>query len=813
MATNWNIGERIQNRWEVHKILRGGMGVVYVVYDPEFRDVFATKTFQDEAFARNPEVAGRFMQEALAWVNLDAHQNVAQARFVQIITGKPYLFLEYVSGGDLSSWIGTPRLIEDPPQVLRFAIQFCDGMTHALSKGITAHRDIKPQNCLITQDRMLKVTDFGLAKVFGAAVAEDAATPPPGMSVGLSRTGAVAGTCTHMAPEQFDDAKHVDVRADIYSFGVMLYQMVTGKLPFEGRSWLEFEQLHKTQRVPPIESKPIEFGGIVRQCLAKDPSNRYSRFDEIREELAEIYVKLTGEVAPQPVRGVELDAVKLGNKGISLSALGQTDQALECYERALTINPCLAEVWSAKGVVLKELHSTDDALACHDHALELKPLLQYAWCNKGATLLEVGRNEEAIHCCDHALELDPFYVEAWANKGVALARLGRNEEADACYDRSLELDPRYEKAWHNKGVALARLGNYEGALACFNRSLAVNERFVDSWWNKGALLIRLGREEEAIDCCTCAINLNPRSVRAWSTKALALIAIGQHEEALSCYDRALELDPHNDSLWLNKANILRSLGQYREAIIGYERAIKLNPRNADAWYDKGTTLIKHDGDLAQAHDCFEQAKQLGHEQAALFIKLNQQRLEAEEWFKKGQDLSAKGRYEEAVACYDNALALDSDDDALWHNKAIALRKLARHEEAVACYDRALELKPGDGKTWSSKAVALGALGRHEEELTCCERALELNPNHATAWSNKGSALWALQKPEQALVCYDRAIELDPHDSQAWMNKGAVLVNAFQRYDQALACFEEAQRLGQQQAARVIEQLRQALGQQ
>src|SRR5262249_5500425 len=162
---------------------------------------------------------------------------------------------------------------------------FCDGMMHALSKGITAHRDIKPQNCLITQDRMLKVTDFGLAKVFGAAVAEDAAPPPAGMSVGLSRQGGGAGPCTHEGPGEFDDAKHVDVRADIYSFGVMLYQMVTGKLPFEGRSWLEFEQLHKMQRVPPIENKPIELDGIVRQCLAKDPSNRYGRFDEIRDEL------------------------------------------------------------------------------------------------------------------------------------------------------------------------------------------------------------------------------------------------------------------------------------------------------------------------------------------------------------------------------------------------------------------------------------------------------------------------------------------------------------------------------------------------
>src|SRR6266581_580367 len=166
MAAAWQIGYKIKNRWEINKILRGGMGIVYIVQDHELGQTMAAKTFQKEVFARNPQIAHRFEQEARAWINLDLHQNVTCALFAEIIEGQPFLFLEYVSGGDMSSWIGTPRLTEDLPQVLRFAIQFCDGMNHVLSKGIKAHRDIKPQNCLITEDRTLKVTDFGLAKVF-----------------------------------------------------------------------------------------------------------------------------------------------------------------------------------------------------------------------------------------------------------------------------------------------------------------------------------------------------------------------------------------------------------------------------------------------------------------------------------------------------------------------------------------------------------------------------------------------------------------------------------------------------------------------
>src|SRR6185295_12635979 len=188
------------------------MGIVYVVYDHEWREALAAKTFQDEIFARSPAIAHRFTQEALIWINLDVHQNIAHARFVHTIEGKPYLFLEYVSGGDLGDWIGTPRLTEDLPQVLRFAIHFCDGMTHALAKGIQAHRDIKPQNCLITQDGTLKVTDFGLAKVFNdVSLSDIESLDIESLSLGLTRTGMAAGTPTHMAPEQFGDAKRVDV--------------------------------------------------------------------------------------------------------------------------------------------------------------------------------------------------------------------------------------------------------------------------------------------------------------------------------------------------------------------------------------------------------------------------------------------------------------------------------------------------------------------------------------------------------------------------------------------------------------------------
>lgn len=488
MAINWQIGDRIQNRWEIHNILRGGMGIVYVVYDHEHHGPHAAKTYQSDVISRNPTVAQRFIQEARAWTGLDVHQNVVQARFVERIQGKPYLFLEYVSGGDLSKWIGTLRLTEDLPQVLRFAIQFCNGMIHAFSKGIRAHRDVKPQNCLVTRDGILKVTDFGLAKAFDDLEVDGLRVEPHSLNLGMTRTGVAAGTPTHMAPEQFDDAKHVDIRADIYSFGVMLYQMIMGRLPFEGRSWKEFEWLHKTQE-PKLDCQLSEIADVVYKCLAKNPGDRYCDFSEVRGALSVMHEALTGEAAPQPVEGEELNAVSWSDKGASLGNLGRHDEAISCYDRALELNPQNEATWSNKGMALIELGRSEEAAACFEKALQFNPNYEKALVNKANALLALSCNEAALACCDCALELNPNLEQAWNNKAVALYMLGRYEECVACVDRAIELNPQDEKAWFNRGVAMGELDRSGESIASYDRAIELNPRLAQAWFNKAVELV------------------------------------------------------------------------------------------------------------------------------------------------------------------------------------------------------------------------------------------------------------------------------------------------------------------------------------
>jgi tetratricopeptide (TPR) repeat protein len=705
MLTEWKVGDRLESRWEIHKIMRGGMGVVYVVNDLEWKEVQAAKTFQDEVFARNPTIAPMFTREALAWVNLDAHPNIANALFVQEIEGKPLLFLEYVSGGDLSAWIGTPRLTEDLTQALRFAIAFCDGMIHAHSKGIEVHRDIKPQNCLITADGILKVTDFGLAKVldnsgpsksgtggagkggifakfFGAGPASNAPVEINPNALSFSRTGSAAGTCTHMAPEQFVDSKHVGVPADIYSFGVMLYQMFEGRLPFVGRGWDDFERMHKSQPVPPMGVKLPALRGVVERCLAKQPTARYPDFAQVREPLAAAYQQVTGSAAPRPVVGAELDASQWLNKGASLGALGLNDQALRCYERALEFNPNNAEVWSNKGNVMRDSGKLGEALTCYDKAIAIDSRADLAFYNKGGVLDTMGRSQDALVCLDQALALNPLNHWAWSTKGVALGNLGRSEESIASFDQALRILPTFVGAWASKGNQLSKLGRHAEALAAYNHALETKPDFVLAWVLKGDEYMAMNQAKEALDCYDRGIKLDPGNAIAWASKAEGLEKLGRPEEALKACDQAIEIDSRNAGAWLRKGILYFDLGKEQEAVDCCAAILRINPSDAETLYKTGVLL-----------------KEMRR---------------------------AKG----ALMCYEKALAINPDMEGAWLAKANALVATDQAEESLAAYDHALTLNPRFGTAWHLKGLTLAELNRYREGLECFERAQELGVKEA-----------------------------------------------------------------------------------
>lgn len=866
MGREWQTGDRLENRWEILKVMKGGMGVVYVVHDHEWNEALAAKTFQDSVFARNPRIAPMFTREALAWVQLDAHPNIAQALFVQEIDGKPVLFLEYVSGGDLSEWIGTPRLTEDLPLTLRFAMAFCDGMIHARAKGIYAHRDIKPQNCLIAGDGTLKVTDFGLAKVFDADDGADQLLP--GASEGgeekletlsFSRTGNAAGTVTHMAPEQFIDSKHVGVEADVYAFGVMLFQMLVGRLPFSGRSWDDFENKHQTQAPPVEDVAQPELRAVVARCLQKRPEDRYRDFEQVREPLAALYRQLTGADMPPPVTGRELDMRQWLNKGVSLAALGFKKEAMGCYDQALRIDPGYAEAWANKGNIFKEAGELTEAVSCFDRALALNPKAVLAWYNKGGTLEMLGRPEEALACLDQALSLNPLMEMAWSSRGVALGKLGRNEEALASFEKATRIHPRFAAAWAMMGNHHRTLGRLEEALACHDRALEFNTNVAEIWYNRANVLADLKRDPEALAGYDKALRINPQLAAAWAGKANLYRAEGKLKEAVANYERALELDPREANWWHNKAVTLQKAGRLEEALAAFTEYLQLQPEDADGWVRMGGVFDELER-AAESKACYEKAiavnprnalawhnsavsaKRWGQLEQAL--QMHEKAVEIdpkleEAWLGKANLLADLGRAEEAYAAYDHVLALNPKFTSAWFSKGATLGNADRYQEALVCFERALELghpnaaraaemcrsamgkaeppppppAEGNADTWRDAAVNHLRKGEFEESLACFEKAVGMNPRASGAWLGKAVALDGLRRYEEAIASVDAAITLHPDLAVAWNKKGELLVRGFQRYEDALLAFQRAQQLGHSAAAEGIAVCQNALASQ
>lgn len=389
MPVSRQAGDWIVDRFEVFEVHQGGMGVVYVARDrlaSERRRLVALKTLHDELLV-DPHRRERFATECHLWVHLGRHPNIVQAYSVEEIEERLYIVLELVTGGELRRRIGTPAL--DPIRALRYGVEFCVGMEHAIRQGLRCHRDIKPGNLLITDADVLKITDFGLAGVRDEILADaseslddpiplvesgapqrivwsdprdgvgpedpsgsdDASTarqtgisnvestvdiprnvpavgsnrsgshldstieyvranPVLPFDVSLSRlthTGALIGTLPYMAPEQFRDAKAADVRADIYSFGVVLFQMLTTELPFKGDTVAKLNHQHSHQSPPSvIPSIPRRFSreaeridGIVQRCLAKDPGDRYDTIAGLRQSLTAVLRRLDRRFDPR----------------------------------------------------------------------------------------------------------------------------------------------------------------------------------------------------------------------------------------------------------------------------------------------------------------------------------------------------------------------------------------------------------------------------------------------------------------------------------------------------------------------------------
>jgi len=274
-------GTLFGGRYEVQEMLgKGGMGVVYRAKDRQLDDVVALKILRGDMINMDPTLLERFKQE-IKLARKITHRNVLRTHDFGDANGTPYISMEYVEGVTLKDLIANKGAL--PLGVgLGIAKQMCQGLDAAHRQGVI-HRDIKPQNMLILPETGdLKIMDFGIARVSEVQGRPDA---------GLTTTGTVMGTPDYMAPEQAQ-GRGTDFRSDIYSLGVVLFEVFSGKLPFTGSNLMTVVLAHIQQPPPRPRSVnprvPDRLEAVILKCMAKEPAARYARVTEILKDLTAV---------------------------------------------------------------------------------------------------------------------------------------------------------------------------------------------------------------------------------------------------------------------------------------------------------------------------------------------------------------------------------------------------------------------------------------------------------------------------------------------------------------------------------------------
>ena len=259
-------------KYEITGILgRGGMGVVYRAEDRRIGRLVAIKTLT-EGFTGEPEMLERFYREAQAGIL--QHPNIVIVYDLGDEDGTPFIVMEYVEGEPLDKVISSGRQL---PLIDKLSIieQVCSALGYAHQRGVV-HRDIKPANVIVQPDGQAKLVDFGIARV-----------QKSGAESGLTRTGNVIGTIHYIAPERLK-GRPFDGRSDIFATGVMLYLLLTGRLPFTGEDMTVLQKLVNEPH-PPLSTwltnYPQALDSIIDRSLAKEPEHRYATAEEFAADL------------------------------------------------------------------------------------------------------------------------------------------------------------------------------------------------------------------------------------------------------------------------------------------------------------------------------------------------------------------------------------------------------------------------------------------------------------------------------------------------------------------------------------------------
>lgn len=287
--------------------------------------------------------------------------------------------------------------------------------------------------------------------------------------------------------------------------------------------------------------------------------------------------------------GDTFDRLLLGAE--TSAQLGNTEQALEFYAKALEIRPKHAEAYYKRGNFLRNDNRIVEALASYDEAIAIRPDYGLAFCNRGVVLERLGRQDEAAKSYERAIELNPNDAVAHYNRGLVLNALGQREKALASYNEAIRVQSDYAEPYCNRGLLLAELGEWDAALDSYNQAIAIRPTLAQAHFNRGALLQKRKQLAAALASYGHAIEADPGYAEAYSNRGVVLMESRRFADAVASLDEAIRLRSNFAEAYCNRGLAFAELNRVDLAIRDFGTAISLKPDYPEAHYGRGTSLL------------------------------------------------------------------------------------------------------------------------------------------------------------------------------------------------------------------------------
>lgn len=778
----------------LEKLGEGGMGIVYRAHDTKLNRYVALK-FLPHHISSDPIERQRFKQEAQAAALIN-HTNVAQVYAIEEHENELFIVMEYVEGRELKELLKNETL--DREQKVEIAHQVALALEAAHEKNVI-HRDIKSGNIMIDESGQVKVMDFGLAHIHGADH--------------ITKKGTTVGTTAYMSPEQLS-GEEVDFRSDIWAYGVVLYELFTGNLPFSGayEAAIMYSIAQEApDKIPDSESIPAAIHQVIFDCLSKNREERLQNMQQVLEVLEGVgnNRQKTAAIAGNSQKILTTRSALLSGGVVVFTLLvilffnpGKylgLNNALPAKKHLAVLpienigdNPAmkaicdgLAETFSYKLSELERFESSYWVTPASEIRREKIASAKQANAKFGVNLAILSSIQTFSDSARVILELvDADNLRRLGTESVVvsaknLAQLEQESVRAMLKMLDIQINPNIAKVlqegepsrpeayeYYLKGRASLQsstnMDSLESAARFFEQSIEVDPEYAlayaglgEARWRKFEVAGDTVFVSEAKNALNKAINLNNDLAPVQAMLGTVLAGSGAYERAEYHYNRAIEIDPKYSTAYRGLAKVYNTKGDAEEAIKTYEKAIELKPDYWEGYKDLGVHYLRQ-GDFEQAINQLDKVVEITPRSSGAYSNL-------------GAAYYYNGQIEEARAMFERALALEKNPLTA-NNLAGIYYWEGRYAEAANMYEIALESYDNRYEIWGNLAAAYDLSNQNKKSRQAYLKAIEkaqqqfaVNTENATVLADLGAYYSDVADTANAIEFITRALELSPQD--------------------------------------------------